>query len=197
MNNEILIDIPAKQKGRRFVRSLEYELIANLAMEQYAPGGKPHWKRLLSIPAAERIQGLMGEYGLKRMHRLTKVILQEFCYALPMPKSKKLTDTRLSVCACDLILAAHEDQLSIEDLILFFETAKKGVYGKFRGMLTHFDIMDKLEQYRQERFNAFVSLKQERNEVLKARGPAERSAPEPTLLKNLFDEQELPLRKIS
>ena len=191
------VDIPVQKKRGRFVRSLEYELIAHLAIQQYTIDGKPDFKRLLSIPMQERMHAHIGEYGLKRMHRLVKLILQEFCYAVALPKSKKLTDTRIAVCACDLILAAHEDGLATEDLILFFEGAKKGSYGKFRGVLTHFDIMDKLEQYRQERFNALVTLKQEREAALKALGPLERSSPEPTLLKNLFDDGHIPMKKIS
>lgn len=189
------------KKGRkRFVRSLEYEVIANLALQQYVKEEKADFELLLSIPLKERIPGLVTEYGLKRMHKLVKLILQEFCYSVALPKSKKLTETKTSVCACDLILAAEEDQLSLEDLIVFFELAKAGKYGKFKGLLTHYSIMQKLEEFRQQRFDAYVRIKAQKEAEQKSLGPAERISPEPTAIKHLFDNSDgriLPLKKIS
>jgi hypothetical protein len=153
--------------GKRYVRSLEYEVIANLAMKQFVADNKILFEGLLSIPLAERILGLIKDYGLKRAHRLIKMVLQEFCYSIPLPKSAKLSDTKIAACACDLILAAYEDQLSLEDLIVFFEKTKEGKYGKFKGMLTHFSIMQKLEQYRLERSSVYYQLKEEQEAQLK------------------------------
>ncbi|HEV7330898.1 MAG TPA: DUF6633 family protein [Flavisolibacter sp.] len=153
--------------GKRYVRSLEYEVIANLAMKQFVQEKEINFEGLLSIPLTERIPGLINDYGLKRAHRLIKMVLQEFCYSIPLPKSAKLSDTKIAACACDLILAAYEDQLSLEDLIVFFERAKEGAYGKFKGTLTHFSIMQKLEQYRMERSATYHQLKEEQEAQLK------------------------------
>ncbi|HEX8315229.1 MAG TPA: DUF6633 family protein [Flavisolibacter sp.] len=152
---------------KRFVRSLEYEVIANLATKQYLQGGVVHFDKLLSIPLTERIPGIIKDYGLQRAQRLIKLVLQEFCYSSPLPKSAKLSDTKIAACACDLILAAYEDQLSLEDLIIFFERAKEGKYGKFKGMITHFSIMQKLEQYRMDRSETYRRLKDEQEAQLK------------------------------
>ena len=153
--------------GKRFVRSLEYEVIANLATKQFLQEDVVLFDRLLSVPLTERIPGLINNYGLKRAHRLIKMVLQEFCYGIALPKSAKLTETKIAACACDLILAAYEDQLSLEDLIVFFERAKQGKYGKFKGMLTHFSIMQKLEQYRHDRTEAYHKLKEEQEAQFK------------------------------
>jgi hypothetical protein len=187
-------------KKKRFVRSLEYELIASLAFQQYAKNEEANFEGLLSILLKDRIPSLIQEYGLKRMHQLVKTILQEFCYTIPLPKSKKLTETRISVCACDLILAAGEDQLSIEDLIVFFELARNGNYGRFKGMVTHVGIMQKLGQFRQERYEAYVRIKELREAEQKAQGPTERISPEPTAIKQLFvasGAKIVPFKKIS
>ena len=152
---------------KRFVRSLEYEIIANLATKQYLQNYSVLFDRLLSLPLTERIPGLINDYGLQRAHRLIKMVLQEFCYSSPLPKSAKLSDTKIAACACDLILAAYEDQLSLEDLIIFFERAKEGKYGKFKGMITHFSIMQKLEQYRMDRSETYRKLKDEQEAQLK------------------------------
>lgn len=188
----------AKKSRKRFTRSLEYELIANLALQQYSTADGANFESLLSIPLSERIPGLIGEYGLKRMHRLVKTILNEFCYSIALPKSKKLTETKTSVVACDLILVAEEDQLSMEDLIVFFELAKNGKYGKFKGLLTHYAIMEKLEQYRQERYATYVRIKEQKEAEVRLLGPTERISPEPTPIKKLFEDGKvIPFKKIS
>jgi hypothetical protein len=195
-----IISSGAKKTKKRFVRSLEYEVIANLALQQYVKKDKPDFELLLSISLAERIPGLIREYGLKRMHKLIKLVLQEFCYSIALPKSKKLTETKTSVCACDLILVAEEDQLSLEDLIVFFELTKTGRYGKFKGILTHFSIVQKLEAFRQERFDAYVKMKEQKEAEKKQLGPVERISPEPTAIKHLFDKADgriFPMKKIS
>lgn len=187
--NEIQTDagtvIPVRT-GKRFVRSLEYEVMANMTMQQYVKDEEIDFAALLSIPLTERIPSLMREYGLKRMQRLIKMVLQEFCFHVPLPKSKKLTETRISVVACDLILAAEEDQLGLEDLIVFFEMALKKKFGRFRSLLTHHEIMEKLELFRQQRFEALVALKQKKAETYKTMGPVQRISPQPTPIKELF-----------
>ncbi|MGZ3846479.1 MAG: hypothetical protein ACXVBH_10515, partial [Flavisolibacter sp.] len=143
-NNNVISLKEAKKSRKRFTRSLEYELIAGLAVKQFSTANGANFEALLSIPLAERIPALVNEYGLKRMHRLVKTILNEFCHSVALPKSKKLTATKISVVACDLILVADEDQFSMEDLIVFFELAKNCKYGKFKSFLTHYSIMEKL-----------------------------------------------------
>jgi hypothetical protein len=197
-NNNIISLEEAKKSRKRFTRSLEYELIASLAVKQYSTADGASFDALLSIPLSERIPALISEYGLKRMHRLIKTMLNEFCCSIALPKSKKLTETKTSVVACDLILVADEDQLSMEDLIVFFELAKNGKYGKFKNLLTHYALMEKLEQYRQERYAAYVRIRDQKEEEVRLLGPNERISPEPTLIKQLFEEGKvIPFKKIS
>jgi len=197
-DNKIISLDEARKSKKRFIRSLEYELIANLAVQQYATADGPNYEALLSIPLSERIPALINEYGLKRMHRLIKTILNEFCYTVALPKSKKLTETKTSVTACDLLLVADEDQLSMEDLIVFFELAKNGKYGKFKTVLTHYTIMEKLEQFRQQRYETYIRIKEQKEAEVRLLGPTERISPQPTLIKQLFEDAKLiPFKKIS
>jgi hypothetical protein len=197
-NNNIISLDQAKKSRKRFIRSLEYELIASLALQQYSTADGANFEALLSIPLSERVPGLIHEYGLKRMHRLIKTVLSEFCYSIVLPKSKKLTETKISVVACDLILVAEEDQLSMEDLIVFFELTKNGRYGKFKNLLTHYSIMEKLEQFREERYATYIRIKERKEAEVRLLGPAERISPEPTPIKKLFEEGKvIPFKKIS
>jgi hypothetical protein len=199
MNDNNVISLKeAKKSRKRFTRSLEYELIASLAVKQYSNGEGPDFEALLSIPLAERIPALANEYGLVRMHRLIKTMLNEFCISITLPKSKKLTETKTSVVACDLILVADEDQLSMEDLILFLELAKNGRYGKFKSLLTRYTIMEKLEQFREERYQSYVRIKERKEAEVRSLGPAERISPQPTPIKQLFEDGKVvPFKRIS
>lgn len=197
-SNNIISLEEAKKSRKQFTRSLKYELIASLALQQYSTADGPNFEALLFIPLSGRITSLISEYGLKRMHRLIKLVLIEFCYSITLPKSKKLTETKTSVVACDLILVADEDQLSMEDLIVFFELAKNGKYGKFKSLLTHYVIMEKLEQFRQERYETYVRIKKLKEAEVRLLGPTERISSEPTPIKKLFEDGKvIPFKKIS
>src|SRR5215216_573932 len=98
------ISLEEKKSRKRFVRSLEYEVIAHLALQQFVKNDKANFELLLSIPLKDRIPGLINEYGLKRMHKLIKTIFQQFCDSIAVGKSKKLTEAKTSVGGSDLIL---------------------------------------------------------------------------------------------
>lgn len=189
----------AKPAKKRFTRSLEYQVIAHLTLQRYVSHQQPSFELLLSIPLSERVPALIATYGLKRLHGLIKLMLQESCLAVVLPKRNKLSPTQVEVCACDLLLMAAEDQLSIEDLVVFFELCKSGNYGKWKGAITHAFIMEKMESYCTERHAAFVKIKEHQQAAYKLLGPVQRTSPQPTAIKNLFTDFEPSsgLKKIS
>ncbi|MCU7548215.1 hypothetical protein OCK74_03775 [Chitinophagaceae bacterium LB-8] len=169
----------AKRAPKQYVNTLEYELITNLVQQQYSKDGEVNFPLLLSIPLQDRIPALVQEFGVKRMYHLLLMIVKAFTFSLPIPKTKKLNDTRMSVCACDLILTAQEDQLSLEDIILFFERAKAGKYGSIKSLISHYQVMTLLDKYRAERHEAFMKIKDEKDAALKTLGPTEKTCEEP------------------
>lgn len=174
------VDNPKPRKTtRQFTHSLEYEIIANLVLQQYEKDGDVRFDLLWNIVPTDRIPALTEEYGKRRMHKLIVTLLKEFCISIPLPKIKKLNDTRINVCACDLMISAHEEELSMEDLILFFERTKAGKYGTIKKYLTHQIIKEKLDMYLEERKKAFSNFSQQKHAELKALGPVERICDEP------------------
>jgi hypothetical protein len=164
---------------KQFTHSLEYEIIANLVVQQYEKDGEVRFDLLWNIVSTDRILSLSEEYGNRRMYKLITMLLKEFCISVPLPKSKKLNDTRINVCACDLMISAKEEELSMEDLILFFERTKAGKYGAIKKYLTHQVIKEKLDMYLEERRKAFSNFSQHKHSELKALGPIERICEEP------------------
>src|SRR5206468_5538258 len=78
--------VPTSKPKRRFERSLEYKVLAQLTMQHFQQDGVIDFEKLLSIPPQNRIPGLIAEFGMKRMHTLITVMLKEFCYAIKLPK---------------------------------------------------------------------------------------------------------------
>jgi hypothetical protein len=175
-----------KKIYRPNINTLEYGIISNLVVQQYGANGDVNWNALLSIPLTERIPGLIHSYGKKTMHKLLVMILKEFTAALPLTKIKKMTDTRIAIAACEIMLTAWEDQLSLEDLILFLQKAKGGHYGAIKNMSHPVQLLNLMEGYRQARHETYQQMKDAQHAAHKALGDEERTAQNPTSLNDLL-----------
>ncbi|RYY95586.1 MAG: hypothetical protein EOO11_15520 [Chitinophagaceae bacterium] len=177
-----------RANNRIYTETVEYALIANLVQQQYQNVHDVQWDKLLSIPVDDRIPGLMERYGKKTMHRLLLMVLKEFVAALNLPAYKRPTETRVSVAVCDIMLTAGEDFLGIEDVILFLQRARAGYYGQLKTLVAMAPLLMQLDRYRQERHAAYMKLKEKQEAEYKQQGPVTRTAPEPTLLGDLFNQ---------
>ena len=200
MTNYNTISIDTRKKSRSsYTPSSEYKLVSNLAMEHYSGKNGPDFSALLSIPLTERIPALLKEYGLQSMYSLITTMLYEYCAAVDLPKNKKLTGGRISLLVFDLMLIAEEDQLSLEDLIVFFEFARQQFYGTFKSVVTDGTILQMLDRYRLQRQKAWMKIMEHKEAEVSLLGPAERIAPEPTPIKQLFEQTAriIPFKKIN
>ena len=175
-----------KKFYRPNLNTLEYGIISNLVVQQYGQNGEVKWDALLSIPLTERIPGLIHSYGKKTMHKLLVMILKEFTNALPLTKIKKMTDTRIAIAACEVMLTSWEDQLSLEDLILFLQKAKAGHYGAIKNMSHPVQLLTLMEPFRQARHEAYQKMKEAQHQAYKGLGDEEKSASNPTSLNDLL-----------
>lgn len=179
---------PRKRFSPLNLNTLEYGIIANLVVQNYQREGAVNYEALLSLPLSERIPGLIENYGKKTMHRLLVMMLSQFNKQLLLPKAKKLTDTKISMTACELMLTAYEDQLSLEDVILFLQRAKAGLYGPIKNLILPSVLFDKFEMYRQARHEVFNKLKAARDAGFKAMGAVPRSSSEPNAIGDLLQQ---------
>lgn len=182
------VDTPkAKPKtSGLYLNSLEYNMLANLVAKQYEDGDVVKYDALLSIPLTDRIPGLIERYGKKTMHKLLVMIIKEFCNTLTLPKIKRLTETKISIIACELMLTSYEDYLSLEDVILFLQRAKSEKYGAIKSLAQPAILFTMLEQYRQLRHDCYRSLKDVKEAELKVIGSdIPRNSSEPTAIGDL------------
>lgn len=175
-----------RNSSRLYTSTVEYTMIANLVTQQYQDDKAVRFDALLRIPVEDRIPGLIERYGNKTMYRLLVMILKEFFASLPLPRYKKPTETKTSVTACQLILTSYEDHLALEDVILFLQRVKAGVYGAIKNLSDPLILFTLLEIYRKARHEAYARIKAEKEAALKAMGPLARIAPEPTSVKELM-----------
>lgn len=178
---------PKRRSSRLYIDTLEYGMIANLVVQQYQHEGAVKYDALLSIPLPDRIPGLMEKYGKKTMHRLLAMIIREFFNSLVLPKAKKLTETKISFTACELMISSYEDHLSLEDVILFLQRAKAGKYGIIKNIASPVVFFDLLEQYRQERHEAYHKIEEEKTKMWAEESADVRIAPEPTNINDLMN----------
>lgn len=179
---------PRKRFSPLNINTLEYGIIANLVAQNYQQDSAVKYEALLAIPLSERIPGLIESYGKKTVHRLLVMILEEFNNRLALPRAKKLTQTKISIAACELMLTAYEDQLALEDVILFLQRTKAGLYGPIKSLVLPSVLFDKFELYRQARHDVFVRLKEARDAELKAVSATPRRASEPTAIGDLLQQ---------
>lgn len=81
-----------------------------------------------------------------------------------------MTAEQIFECSRDLVMTTEEDQLSIEDYVLFFKGAKEGKYGKILDRMDCQTVFSMLEVYRSERHCKLVSIKDEQSSQFKTYG---------------------------
>lgn len=158
-------------------------------IQQFKQGAVIKYENLLTIPVKDRLPGLVEQYGSQKIHGLLVVMLTEFCnfYNVIRP----MTSAQIVSCAFELIGTSSEDFLSIEDLTIFFDGAKKGNYGKIYDRLDQQLIFEMLEVYRQERHLNYYKIKDEKECNFKAVGSQFRSSEDMSEIKELFHQANL------
>jgi len=132
--------------------------------------GRPNYPVIFSVPRSVRLPALAEKDPAGAVALISTAI------SLALATSG-LTDD----CAYDtaeiIVNESGEDQLTIQDVILFCKAAAAGKYGGFlRNNPTPQDFMLMFEKYRQERHETFQNIKEEQHAQLKAQGPSARES---------------------
>lgn len=164
------------------------ELVKNL--EQYKERGLLKFDKLLSIPVKDRLPGLVEQYGKNRIHDLLIILVTEFANSFNL--IRPMTPDQVMVCAYVMIETSYEDHLSIEDFTLFFQGAKSAKYGRVLDRMDQQTIFELFENYREQRHQQYVRIRDEKEVNLKGLGPQIRISEDGEKeLKELFHEANL------
>lgn len=125
-----------------------------------------------NIPVKDRLPGLVQTYGINKVSAvLSKAItkaLSNFNLRVGM-NSDQVVELSLA-----LIDSANEDQLAIEDVMLFLDGMPRFKYGKVYDRMDMPTFFEMLEIYREERHKAYMSKKNEDHAQYKGMGDSNR-----------------------
>lgn len=138
-------------------------------MQTYLVRGSINFSGLMTVPSKDRIPALAKE----DFPACLKVVNN----AIHLFLSASGVNANTSVMISSSILnEAHEDNLSVEDVVMFLMKLSGGQYGKFFGAITPDSFMEKFEEYRQERHEVIMNIRYEDSAQHKALGPSERES---------------------
>lgn len=128
-------------------------------------------KKTLSIPDRDRIPALVKENR--------RVVLTVITAALGSAFSNLnlrvgMNEDQIVELADAIIETAHEDQLSVEDVLLFLRDMITGKAGKIYDRMDMPTFFEMFETYRQARYETLKNIHYEREAQFKASGPQER-----------------------
>lgn len=126
------------------------------------------------VPVSERLPALAKMYGNDKIAAvLSKAItrsLNNFNLRVAM------TPEQIADLSYALIDEAEQDQLAIQDILLFLEGMVKNKYGKVYDRMDMPTFFDMLEKYREQRHLDFMNGKEEAHAQFKAMGDSNRTS---------------------
>ena len=131
----------------------------NIALREYkTPQGQINFPAIFSINRESRLPA-MAKIDLKRTFAVVLVAVTNAMESMNLIRPMNATQIMDLVDA--IIETSEEDQLSIEDVMLFLQQLVRGQYGKLYESLDIPKFMDMFEQYREERWQAIRNIRDE------------------------------------
>lgn len=174
-NKEQGIQILAKQPVNRLTTPILNALQVGdkvamaVALRPYKlPNGATNYVEVLKIPHQDRIQGLISNIGFETTHRLMGAAITVAMEGLNL--SKPLTPDQIIDLVDAIIDSSVEDQLALEDLILFLQKMVKGDYEDTNSRMDIPIFMRLFEKHRQPRYKTQKNYDYEQHVYYKSLG---------------------------
>jgi len=145
----------------------------NQILATYRERGIVDHKRTLAIPFEQRIPELIKQPGGRE--RVSAVLASSILSAFSHIEKAKMSADQIIELAEGVIDSAHEDQLSIEDILLFLKDLLMGKFGKIREQIDMPGFFELLEKYRDKRYKTLESIRYEQHLNYKNSGSSSRS----------------------
>ena len=127
--------------------------------------GAANFPALLCIPSDERIPA-MAKHDIRRT---SMMITASLTMALEsMNLARPMNEGQIMDLASAIIETAAEDNLAIEDLVLFLQKMIRGQYGPMYESMDIPKFMDKFEEYREDRYQSLRNIQEENHAQYKA-----------------------------
>lgn len=145
--------------------SERFKLIKSLSINN-----RPNFEELLKVP--DRIPELTKVIDVSDLGKIIMAELTKFVnsYNVVRPMNAE----QIAQCAFAIISTSEEDRLSLQDLIVFFDGAAQGKYGRVLDHIDQHVIFEMMEVYREERHQKYLAIKDTIHTQNKAAGYNER-----------------------
>lgn len=141
-------------------------------VKYYTKNNLPDYIKILQVP--ERIPELTNKLGMEVIGKIITAELTKFVQSFTVVRP--MNEDQIISCAFAIISTSEEDNLGLQDLIIFFEGAKQGKYGRILDHIDQHVIFEMMEIYRQSRHDAVLNIREEQHTKHKSDGVSERSS---------------------
>ena len=136
------------------------------------PTGAENFPALLSIPSSQRLAKMAeNDYGETVVIVSAALTMSMGLLNLKMP----MNDLQIVDLADAIVDTCAEDNLALEDLMLFLQNLVRGKYNPLYESMDVAKFMEKFEIYRQERYTATIQMHEIRHLEYKGMGNVERT----------------------
>lgn len=141
----------------------------NVALREYKlPNGSVDYRAVMSVPSADRINGLVAAGEYQQVLIILSAGIQVAFENLNL--SKPMSATQIVDLADAIIDTSAEDNLGVEDVVLFLQKLVRGETDKLFSRLDSSVFMKEFETYRQQRHIECLRIKEEQHAQFKAMG---------------------------
>lgn len=151
-------------------------------LELYRERGVVDHRKTLTISDKDRIPALIKQPEGRL--RVSVALSSSIASAFGHIKNAKMSAEQIVELAEGIIDTSHEDQLSIEDVLLFLKDMLMGRYGKMSTGMDMPTFFEYFEEYRDERYKELKRARWEEHLTYKSMGDSNRSFDDLPLKRN-------------
>jgi hypothetical protein len=142
-------------------------------MCRYIQKGEPnHLAVIENVPFSERLPALAKMYGNDKIAGVLSIAITNALNNFNLRVG--MNPEQIANLAFELINEAEQDQLALQDIILFLDGLPKFKYGKVYDRMDMPTFFEMLEVYREQRHQAYVNAKEEAHAQFKSMGDTNR-----------------------
>ena len=142
-------------------------------MCRYKVKGEPnHLAVIENVPVSERLPALSKIYGTEKISGILSLAITKTLNSFNLRVG--MNPNQVMELAYSLIEEAEQDQLAIQDILLFLEGLPKYKYGKVYDRMDMPTFYELFEVYREQRHQEYVNAKEEKHAQFKSMGDSNR-----------------------
>jgi len=158
--------------------------IATILKQYKTKGGEVNYPAVLSVPLSERLPALFEKDFMKATALVVGALALAF-EKMSFKAKKNEVGVLVNNIAEEILNSCDEDNLSLEDLVLFLQGLVRGKYGIIEDIsVTKF--MSLFDKYRDDRHLALIEYRENEHLVYKGLGDNTRSSVEDQLSNTLM-----------